>query len=138
MPTLHWLFAFSGQAARAALSRVPRLCRSLKVMVSGAHCLGAVLWALGRALGLFVLVACLSVANRLAAADGGLKLHTRCASLAPEFFEAVRDSQDDCRACWSTIQVRLSAGGLTACQVLGVLCDIIIGRTLQPYAFPPP
>eukprot|EP00969_Alexandrium_andersonii_P288565 12756623-Alexandrium_andersonii.AAC.1 len=106
-------------------------------MVRGAHCLGAALWALGRALGLLVLAACLSVATRLAAADGGLKLHTRRASQAPELFEAVRNSQDDCRTCWGTIRVRLSAGGLAACEVLDVLCGII-GRTMQPYAFPPP
>eukprot|EP00969_Alexandrium_andersonii_P107182 4727576-Alexandrium_andersonii.AAC.1 len=87
-------------------------------MLRGAHCLGAVLWALGRALGLLALVACLAVATRLAAADGGLKFHTWCASQAPELLEAVCNMQDDCRTCLSTLRVRLSAGGLAACEVL--------------------
>eukprot|EP00969_Alexandrium_andersonii_P355528 15444613-Alexandrium_andersonii.AAC.1 len=88
---------------RAAPSRAPRLCRCVMAAATGAHCLGAALWALGCAFGLCVLAACIAVATRFAAADGGLKLHAWCASLAPELFEAAREAQEDGRTFWSTV-----------------------------------
>eukprot|EP00969_Alexandrium_andersonii_P127272 5625299-Alexandrium_andersonii.AAC.1 len=91
--------------------------------------MGAALWALGRALCLLVLAAGFSVATRLAQADGGLKLYTRCASWAPE--------QAKCHLCVSTWGVRITAGALAACDVLQILCDTL-GAAMEPYAFPPP
>eukprot|EP00969_Alexandrium_andersonii_P042019 1843641-Alexandrium_andersonii.AAC.1 len=83
-------------------------------MLHGAQCLGAALWAFGRALSLLALAGCLTVATRVSVADGGLKIHTWCASLAPELLKEVRSMQLDCQTYRSILGVRLCAGGLAA------------------------
>ena len=86
---------------------------------------GGAIWDIGRTLCLLVLAACLCLATRLARADGGLKIHTRCASWAPKLHKAVCAMQATCQLTLGIWGVRATAGALGACNILQFLCGII-------------